>query len=143
MHLPAVLAVALLMVSSTVTADPAYWKSEGWKTDFSKTEIAFDEIMSGGPPRDGIPPIDDPQFVAVADAEYAAREPVIAFKVGDDARAYPLSVLIWHEIVNDTVGGMAVAVTYCPCATPPLSLTGRLTEGRCGLARPENCETPT
>ena len=85
----------------------------GW-TDFSKSAVDFSEIMSGGPPRDGIPPIDDPQFVPVAEAALAAPEPVIALKVGDDARAYPLSVLIWHEIANDTIGGMPVAVTYCP-----------------------------
>jgi hypothetical protein len=114
--LPPFLLVLLVAVglADPAVANPAHWRSEGWKTDFSKTEIDFGQIMSGGPPRDGIPPIDDPRFMPVGKSELADREPVIAFRVGDDARAYPLSVLIWHEIVNDTVGGVPVAVTYCP-----------------------------
>ena len=114
MRLVLVLAILVVSLSGTASANPKHWQSEGWKTDFSKTEINLAAIMSGGPPRDGIPPIDDPQFVAVSASPLHGREPVIALKVGDDVRAYPLSVLIWHEIVNDTVGGLPVAVTYCP-----------------------------
>lgn len=99
---------------SGAEANPGYWKSEGWKTDFAKSEVNLKSIIGGGPLRDGIPPIDDPQFKNAADANLAMREPVITLKIGDDARAYPLSVLIWHEIVNDIVGGIPVAVTYCP-----------------------------
>lgn len=74
------------------------------------------EIISGGPPPDGIPPIDDPTFLAVGDHLdlLPDREPVVALEVDGDARAYPARVLIWHEIVNDTVGGVPVSVTYCP-----------------------------
>jgi hypothetical protein len=107
-------AVSVLFLAAPAAANPAYWKSEGWKTNFKKTEIILSEIISGGPPRDGIPPIDDPKFAALGEAEYGAKEPVISLSINGDARAYPLSVLIWHEIVNDTVGGVAVAVTYCP-----------------------------
>ena len=102
------------VLTMPAAANPAHWKSEGWKTNFDNTEVNLREIMSGGPPRDGIPPIDDPTFVAPEEAEYGAREPVISLSVNEDSRAYPLSVLIWHEIVNDTVGGLPVAVTYCP-----------------------------
>ena len=73
-------------------------------------------IISGGPPPDGIPPIDEPAFVSftAADAYLADAEPVVALEIGGDARAYPAQVMIWHEIVNDVVGGVPVSVTYCP-----------------------------
>jgi hypothetical protein len=114
MRLVLVVAILLLSFTGTAGADPEYWRQEGWKTDFSKTEIDLEDIMSGGPPRDGIPPIDNPKFIPVGQSLLHGREPVIALTIGNDVRAYPLSVLIWHEIVNDTVGGMPVAITYCP-----------------------------
>ena len=84
------LALFALALAGQANADPEFWKSEGWKTDFTRSVIDLDEIMSGGPPRDGIPPIDDPQFTPVAEATYAAREPVISLGIGGDRRAYPL-----------------------------------------------------
>jgi hypothetical protein len=85
-------------------------------TDFSKALVPLDEIVSGGPPPDGIPAIDRPTFVpaAAADGWLKAQEPVLALEIKGDARAYPLQILMWHEIVNDTVGGRPVVVTYCP-----------------------------
>jgi Protein of unknown function (DUF3179) len=87
-----------------------------FKTDFRIHCVHYDEILSGGPPKDGIPALDAPRFVTVteADAWLKPDEPVISFQVGNDARAYPIQILIWHEIVNDTVGGVPVAVTFCP-----------------------------
>lgn len=74
------------------------------------------EIISGGPPPDGIPPLDAPVFVDVADAltDFEPEEAVVALELDGDARAYPVQVMIWHEIVNDTVGDVPVSVTYCP-----------------------------
>ena len=96
-------------------ANPAFWQSAWPNTDFSNTSIDLDEVMSGGPPKDGIQSIDDPVFVPVAEADdLAPTEPVLSLEIEGDARAYPLRVLIWHEIVNDVVGGQPVAVTYCP-----------------------------
>ena len=88
----------------------------GWDTDFSLHSVAFDEIISGGPPRDGIPPLDSPSFVSPddADAWLANQEPVISFELNGEAKAYPLQILTWHEIVNDEVGGVPVIVTFCP-----------------------------
>jgi hypothetical protein len=85
-------------------------------TDFSKRSVPFSEILSGGPPKDGIPAIDAPQFVSVAEADswLKAREPVVLVRVGEDARAYPLQILTWHEIVNDVLGGEPLTVTFCP-----------------------------
>ena len=90
--------------------------TEGWKTDFSRHSVPLREFISGGPPRDGIPPLDDPKLVSVeaADEWLKDREPVLAVEVGDRARAYPVQILMWHEIVNDRLDGRAIAVTYCP-----------------------------
>jgi hypothetical protein len=87
-----------------------------WKTNFKKHTVAFGEILSGGPPKDGIPSIDEPKFISAGEANAWLKdnEPVILFQNNDDARAYPLQILIWHEIVNDTVSGMPVVVTFCP-----------------------------
>jgi len=74
------------------------------------------EILPGGPPPDGIPPIDAPRFVTVSEAAswLSDTEPVVLLELGDDVRIYPVQILIWHEIVNDVVGGVPVSVTYCP-----------------------------
>lgn len=87
-----------------------------WATDFTRRTVAWEEIISGGPPKDGIPAVDAPTFEGVdaAASWLSERDPVILFSEGEDIRAYPLAILIWHEIVNDTVGGRPVAVTFCP-----------------------------
>jgi len=109
------LAVGLLGVAAAARADTG-WRAEWPRTDFTKRTVALEEIHSGGPPKDGIPAIDRPQFVTTdaAGKWLDRREPVIVFERHGDARAYPLQVLIFHEIVNDTVGGAPVAVTFCP-----------------------------
>mgnify|MGYP001604630163 CR=1 FL=1 len=84
--------------------------------EFPPPLVAVVDIRSGVPPPDGIPAIDDPKFVSqeVADAWWTDAEPVVVVEIGTDARAYPAQVLIWHEIVNDVVDGVPIAVTYCP-----------------------------
>jgi hypothetical protein len=81
------------------------------------------EIVSGGPPPDGIPPIDDPQFIPVQDADEWLNdpEPVLVVDVDGDVRAYPIQIMMWHEIVNDTVGDLPLAVTYCPLCNSAIS----------------------
>ena len=87
----------------------------GWRTDFSKRSVPFAEIQSGGAPKDGIPAIDAPRFLAVDAVDFiAAEEPVIAVGIAGESRAYPIQILIWHEIVNDEIAGVPVAVTFCP-----------------------------
>ncbi len=72
-------------------------------------------IFSGGPPPDGIPAIDAPRFAPTADIDFLADdEAVLALEVNGDARAYPLQIMTWHELVNDTVGGVKVTISYCP-----------------------------
>ncbi|MFQ5971554.1 MAG: DUF3179 domain-containing protein [Alphaproteobacteria bacterium] len=112
----AALAATLAGAPTVVMADgPSDWRLEFPDTDFTIASIDFDEIITDGPRRDQIPPIDDPKFVPAATAKgIGAREPVISVGINGDFRAYPLRILLWHEIVNDVVGGMPILVTYCP-----------------------------
>jgi hypothetical protein len=98
------------------TAPPSSLTYSDWRTDFGRRTVEWDEIASGGPPKDGIPAVDDPQFEPVETAAgwLSERDPVILFEHGGEARAYPLAILIWHEIANDVVGGKPVSVTFCP-----------------------------
>lgn len=84
-------------------------------TNNVKHIVPLYEIKSGGPPKDGIPSIDKPKFVPVQEVDFITGDDlIIGLRVGDEVKAYPLSILVWHEIVNDNVGGIPVAVTYCP-----------------------------
>jgi hypothetical protein len=123
----AALVAAAITIVSRAAAEPGSWRAEWPRTDFSQHTVPLKEIKSGGPPRDGIRSIDRPRFERLNDGApsgWATRiggiEPVISLVIHDDARAYPLSVLIWHEIVNDIVGGTPVAVTYCPLCNSSL-----------------------
>lgn len=92
-----------------------------WKTDFSKSSIDIHELVDGGMGRDGIKPIDSPQFVPIADIDWLGeRSPVIILEMGEDVRAYPLAVLMRHEIVNDEIDGLPIAVTFCPLCYSPV-----------------------
>ena len=86
------------------------------ENDESEAIVPLDKIVSGGPPQDGIPSIDSPKFISVAEADKILEdgELVVGLDINGDIRAYPLQILVWHEIVNDIVGGSPVAVTYCP-----------------------------
>ena len=91
-------------------------KTMGWNTNWNKHTIEYSELLSGGPPRDGIPPIDKPKFVDVKQAQtwIGEKEPVVFVNINGKVKAYPIQVLIWHEIVNDTLGGKNISVTFCP-----------------------------
>ena len=85
--------------------------TEGPQRGLRTPAVPLASIKSGGPPPDGIPPIDRPRFLDARNVNFLAdNEPVIAVEVGGEARAYPVQILMWHEIVNDTVGGVPVAV---------------------------------
>ncbi len=94
---------------------PPFWASEWPDTDFSKTSVDFADIISGGPPRDGIPALSSVQVVPVSDVTFSEREPVLTVEIaGQIPRAYPIRYLTWHEIANDEIGGVPLAVTFCP-----------------------------
>ncbi len=94
----------------------------GLRTNRAKALVPLDEIVPGGPPPDGIPAIDRPTFVAPGDAAawLTPTEPVLALTIEGGARAYPLQILMWHEIVNDVVGGVPVTITFCPLCNSAL-----------------------
>ena len=73
-----------------------------------------DFMMSGGPPPDGIPSIDNPQFIDADAADLDDDDMIIGFVHEGEARAYPQNIMVYHEIVNDDVAGLNVAITYCP-----------------------------
>ncbi len=109
-------ALAMILVGDAARAQPDSWRQEWPETDFSRSAVDFAEIVSGGPPKDGIPAIDAPHFRRVADeTRLDPREPVMSYAPdGVPARAYPIRYLMWHEIVNDVVAEVPIAVTYCP-----------------------------
>ena len=108
-------------------AVPEDWMREWPQTDFLRTSISLTDVVSGGPPKDGIPAIDDPEFMDVATLKnLSSNEPVIALHIQGDARAYPLQILMYHEIVNDVVGGIPVAVTYCPLCSAGIVMDRRV-----------------
>ncbi len=90
---------------------PRHWDPER----FPETLVVRTEIVPGGPPPDGIPPIDEPVHLGQDSIDWLdEREAVIVVSAGGETRIYPVQVLIWHEIVNDELGGRPVTVTYCP-----------------------------
>lgn len=123
---PTIMRILLLsivgwLVIHTAISQPASLEQEFPKTEFSKSVVEFDEIQSGGPPRDGIPALDDPRFIPAGRADWLhPDEPVIVVTVDDQSRAYPLQIMIWHEIVNDTIAGKPLAVTFCPLCNATL-----------------------
>lgn len=137
------------------------WKSEGWD-DFKlqyfhltsyfneqnkelediqaqnlnleeNSRINLDELLNGGPPKDGIPSIDNPQFNDSSQTPFPDHELVIGVVINGEAKAYPFGIMNWHEIVNDTVGGINVTVSYCPlCDTIVVFDRGETTYGVSG-----------
>ena len=125
------IAVAILTIGLS------FWQtglSSTAQTENGMTEaiVPLDRIVSGGPPRDGIPSIDNPKFISSGDATLQDSDLVVGLNIDGDIRAYPLNILVWHEIVNDRVGGKPVAVTYCPlCFTNQVfkrTIDGQLVE---------------
>jgi hypothetical protein len=117
--------------SATPTAQGAPINAaQEFSTDFSISSIDFGEILSGGPPKDGIPSIDNPEFISVREVDgwINPNEPVILVDLNNEAKAYPLQILVWHEIVNDNVGGIPVIVTFCPLCNTAIAFS-RTVEG--------------
>ena len=87
--------------------------------DLSNSSLPPEQIYSGGPPRDGIPAISDPRLIAAGEADHLKpTDRVVGISLGEQARAYPIAILNWHEIVNDDIDGRRLAITYCPlCGT--------------------------
>ena len=123
------------------TVSPEYHASKGAVRIFTKAaaiqyakdkirvnSVPLREISTGGPGKDGIRPIDKPVFVPASDPPPYMRddEPVVSLELHGEARAYPLAILIGHEIVNDTVGDVPVTITYCPLCNSAVVFDRRL-----------------
>jgi hypothetical protein len=135
-------ATATVAVETTTTAAPVELPDDGFpegvsaladmgSPTFPPPLVPIEQILSGGPPPDGIPPIDEPEFISVSEADewLTDEEPIVVLDIDGDVRAYPVQIMIWHEIVNDVVGGVPVAVTYCPLCNSAISYV-RAIEGR-------------
>jgi hypothetical protein len=128
-------AVLALLVTATGAGRAATAKrctaplavASGFTTDFCRHLVPLSDFQPGGPGKDGIPALDHPRFAPASSVDWLARrEPVIELAVGRDVRAYPLQILIWHEIVNDRVNGMPVAVTFCPLCNTAIAFDRRV-----------------
>ena len=97
--------------------------TRSWNTNWNLHTVSYDELLSGGPPRDGIRSIDNPKFISPNEAAgwLAGNEPVIFLELNGDARAYPFQIITWHEIINDAVGGVPAVVTFCPLCNSALA----------------------
>lgn len=85
-----------------------------FKTDTSKTSIDLELVLSGGPGKDGIPAIDDPKFVSIDESRLPVDAKGVLVVINGEERFYPYNIIVWHEIVNDVIGGKSIAVTFCP-----------------------------
>jgi DNA-directed RNA polymerase subunit M/transcription elongation factor TFIIS len=111
--LPAALLLVLYLAPGTLHAqsDAIF---DAFNTDTSQYSIDLDLVLDGGPPKDGIPALTNPDFVSASESTSPDDIRGIFVDINDDRRFYPYNILVWHEIVNDVVGGEAVAVTFCP-----------------------------
>lgn len=98
-------------------------------SDLPDPLVDVSRLISGGPPPDGIPAIRDPKFDRASDVDFLEPdEPVLVLRVGDVERAYPVQILIWHEIANDTIGDVPVVVSYCPLCNSALAFDRRVAD---------------
>ena len=123
---------ASLLLANTAFAQFQNWDFEWPNTDFSKKSVDFNEIMSGGPGKDGIPAVLNPRSYAVKlETGLNDKEPVMTVELeGQVPRAYPIRYLMWHEIVNDVIGNTPIAVTFCPLCNSGITFDRRLKDGR-------------
>ena len=108
---------SIMMFWSISVSAQVGWSQNSWpQTDFLRRSVELGEIRGGGPPKDGIPAIDSPNFdnIQTASSWINALEPVIAVEVDGIARAYPLQILTYHEIVNDKINDTPLTITFCP-----------------------------
>ncbi len=129
LYLAIAFAFSVSWATPTIAAQdaPSPWRKVWPKTDFSKTVVPINEITAGGPPRDGIPSIDKPNFIEAMSVDtLSKKEAVVSIEVNEDVRAYPLRFLIWHEIVNDSVGKTPVAITYDPLCNTTIAFERKI-----------------
>lgn len=125
------LGVSEPLVSPTAPRDEGPGERQGFfweQLDEPVSSIDIAEILSGGPPPDGIPPIEDPVYESVAAASQwlVDDSPVMVVRAETETKVYPLAIMTWHEIVNDAIDGEPVVVTYCPLCNSGLAFSAEL-----------------
>jgi len=119
------LAIGLFIVTQSITDDapatlentfntPARFDNADLNVDFSKTSVEIDQILNGGPGKDGIPALVNPRFEPQSSSRVPNETQVIYVESNGVERLYPYNILVWHEIVNDVVGGIPLVITFCP-----------------------------
>lgn len=113
--------------SSSITGQKSSSSLNGF--DLTYCLIDKSKILSGGPPKDGIPALVSPKTLSAKQVDYLdPTDRVIGVEINGEARAYPMKILIWHEVVNDTVGGVPILVTYCPLCDSALVFHRKIDE---------------
>jgi hypothetical protein len=126
-HVGSAESVALDQVASSPREDVPSALDDMTNADFPAPQVDPAEIVSGGPPPDGIPAIDEPRFERAEDVDWLDDvEVVLSVTVKGETRAYPVQVLTWHEIVNDTIAGVPIAATYCPLCNSGVAFDRRV-----------------
>ena len=117
--------ILLLLVLTLLVRVASSREDNGF--DLTDSLVPVDEIHLGGPPRDGIPALDRPQFVAATEVGFLDPDDrVLGLSWGGQIEAYPVAILDWHEIVNDELGGEQVAITYCPLCGTGMTFASRV-----------------
>ena len=122
------LGASLLAGADDDDCSPSNLRTVNWSTDFCQSQVDFAEILVGNPVKDGIPSVTDPLMESIASASewLSQRSPVIAVEIEEQARAYPLAILMWHEIANDEIAGLPIAVTFCPLCNSSVTFERRI-----------------
>ncbi len=130
--LAGILALSVLQapVRGQDSCQPPNLSSANWRTDFCNSNVDFSEILVGNPVKGGIPSVTNPSMESIEEASawLSDRSPVIALEIEGEARAYPLAILMWHEIANDEIAGRPVAVTFCPLCNSSITFDRRVND---------------
>jgi hypothetical protein len=118
-----------IMALSSEVKIPSHLKRSFSDTDFSKANPDLSGALSGGPTKDGIPALTNPEFIPLSEADYPDSVQAIVLKSDTETRVYPYNILTWHEIVNDTFDGTPVAVTFCPLCGSAIVYNRTLPDG--------------
>ena len=108
---------------------PSFLLNSFPNTDWSKVGESVENALNGGPGKDGIPAIDEPKFVSLSTFEGSDEIQAIAVEEGENVKLYPYNILVWHEIVNDTINGVPLAITFCPLCGSAVAFERTLSDG--------------
>ena len=123
-----IITVSLNRAQDESSCLPGNLRTSIWSTDFCNTIVDFEEILVGNPVKDGIPALTNPVMESVEEAAtwHSDRSPVIVVQINGEARAYPQAILMWHEIANDVIAGIPIAVTFCPLCNSSITFDRRV-----------------